>query len=124
MHEDQPPLCKGRGTAQRLSETLKIQAVGAGFLAKSNLCSSEAELEGVNHGAKLTFVIREKFMATKQETVGAQEESTLPPSAFLWFFRFTRKERTPLSRPSPTPSLIAPHRPQSIANADLFRALP
>ena len=43
-----PPLCKGRGTAKRLSETLKIQAEGAGFLAKSNLCSSEAELGGID----------------------------------------------------------------------------
>ena len=58
-----------------------------------------AAVEGVNHGAKLTFVIREEFMATKQETVGAQEESTLPPSAFLWFFRFTRKERTEILIP-------------------------
>ena len=38
---------RGRGTTKWLSETLKIQAVGAGFLAKSNLCSSEAELEGL-----------------------------------------------------------------------------
>ena len=44
-------------TAQRLSETLKIQAEGAGFLAKSNLCSSEAELEGVNTGCKLAIMI-------------------------------------------------------------------
>ena len=29
-----------------LSETPKIQAAGAEFLAKSNLCSSEAELVG------------------------------------------------------------------------------
>ena len=45
MHKRKPALSKGGGTA-KLSETLKIQAVGAGFLAKSNLCSSEAELVG------------------------------------------------------------------------------
>ena len=64
MHKREPALSKGGGTT-KLSEALKIQAVGAGFLAKSNLCSSEAELEGVNSCAKFTFVIREKFMATK-----------------------------------------------------------
>ena len=41
-----PPLVREGGTTKWLSETLKIQAVGAGFLAKSNLCSSEAELVG------------------------------------------------------------------------------
>ena len=46
MHKRKPALSKGGGTT-KLSETLKIQAVGAGFLAKSNLCSSEAELGGV-----------------------------------------------------------------------------
>ena len=45
MHKRKPALSKGGGTT-KLSETLKIQAVGAGFLAKSNLCSSEAELVG------------------------------------------------------------------------------
>ena len=45
MHKREPALSKGGGTT-KLSETLKIQAVGAGFLAKSNLCSSEAELVG------------------------------------------------------------------------------
>ena len=45
MHKREPALSKGGGTT-KLSETLKIQAVGAGFLAKSNLCSSEAELGG------------------------------------------------------------------------------
>ena len=38
MHKSMPPLCKG------ISETLKIQVEDAEFLAKSNLCSSEAEL--------------------------------------------------------------------------------
>ena len=46
---------RGRGTTKWLSETLKIQAVGAGFLAKSNLCSSEAELEGLLRDIKLLF---------------------------------------------------------------------
>ena len=45
MHKREPALSKGGGTT-KLSETLKIQAVGVGFLAKSNLCSSEAELVG------------------------------------------------------------------------------
>ena len=45
MHKREPALSKGGGTT-KLSETLKIQAVGAGFLVKSNLCSSEAELGG------------------------------------------------------------------------------
>ena len=53
MHKREPALSKGGGTT-KLSETLKIQAVGAGFLAKSNLCSSEAELEGVKPLRKLT----------------------------------------------------------------------
>ena len=35
----------GRGTAKRLSETLKIQAVGAEFLAKSNLSERSVEDE-------------------------------------------------------------------------------
>ena len=48
-------------TTKWLSETLKIQAEGAGFLAKSNLCSSEAELEGVNPCAKLTFCRRKRI---------------------------------------------------------------
>ena len=48
MHKRKPALSKGGGTAKWLSETLKIQAEGAGFLAKSNLCSSEAELGGID----------------------------------------------------------------------------
>ena len=38
MRLSKPPLCKG------MSETLKIQVGDVEFLAKSNLCSSEAEL--------------------------------------------------------------------------------
>ena len=53
MHKREPALSKGGGTT-KLSETLKIQAVGAGFLAKSNLCSSEAELVGGIDRRKLT----------------------------------------------------------------------
>ena len=48
MHKREPALSKGGGTTKWLSETLKIQAEGAGFLAKSNLCSSEAELGGID----------------------------------------------------------------------------
>ena len=56
MHKRKPALSKGGGTT-KLSETLKIQAVGAGFLAKSNLCSSEAELEGLFRDIKILFIL-------------------------------------------------------------------
>ena len=59
MHKRKPALSKGGGTT-KLSETLKIQAVGAGFLAKSNLCSSEAELVGGIDHRKLS---KSKFTA-------------------------------------------------------------